>query len=111
MYTCDESQLLVTATVVTVITNESFIENIAMLAPLGKSYHSMLNIDCKLQIDILIKVKKINYNKGDYDGLRQSLQLNWQELLLPLQNDIDAMWLAFKGTLRRRIAYIFFGPS
>ena len=41
------------------ITNESFIENIAMLAPLGKSDHSMLNIDCKLQIDTLIKVKKL----------------------------------------------------
>ena len=51
----------------------------------SKSDHSMLNIDCKLQIDTLIKVKKINYNKGDYDGLRQNLQLNWQELLLPLQ--------------------------
>ena len=68
----------------------------------------MLNIvDCKLQIDTLIKVKKINYNKGDYDGLRQSLQLNWQELLLPLQNDIDAMWLAFKQELQNRIMQLF----
>jgi len=31
-----------------VITNEPFIENIAMLAPLGKSDHSVLSIDCRL---------------------------------------------------------------
>ena len=86
-----------------VITNEAFIDNISILAPLGKSDHSVLSIDCKFQTDILKKVLKYNYNKGDYDGLRQSIQLNWKDLLLPLQYDIDAMWLSFKQELENRI--------
>jgi len=79
-----------------VLTNEFFIENIAMLAPLGKSDHSVLSIDCTLQTDVVQKVIKHNYNKGNYEGMRQSSQINWKELLLPLHNDIDTMWLTFK---------------
>jgi len=41
-----------------VLTNEFFIENIAMLAPLGKSDHSVLSIDCTLQTDVVQKVIK-----------------------------------------------------
>ena len=41
-----------------VLTNESFIENIAMLAPLGKSDHSVLSIECTLQTDVVQKVVK-----------------------------------------------------
>ena len=59
-----------------VLTNESFIENIAMLAPLGKSDHSVLSIDCRLQTDIVQKVIKHNCNKGNYEGVRQSSQIN-----------------------------------
>jgi len=86
-----------------VITNEAFIDNISILAPLGKCDHSVLSIDCNFQTDILKKVIKYNYNKGDYDGLRQSIQLNWKDLLLPLQYDIDAMWLSFKQELENKI--------
>ena len=86
-----------------VISNEAFIENIDMLAPVGKSDHSVLSIDCKMQINVSNKVIKYNYNKGDYDGLRQSFQLNWNELLLPFQNDIDGMWQTFKRELQNRL--------
>ena len=51
-----------------VLTNESFIENIAMLAPLGKSDHSVLSIECTLQTDVDQKVVK--HNKGNYEGMR-----------------------------------------
>ena len=39
-----------------VISNEAFIENIDILAPVGKSDHSVLSIDCKMQIDVSNKV-------------------------------------------------------
>ena len=48
-----------------------------MLAPLGKSDHSVLSIDCRLQTDVVQKVVKRNYNKGNYVGMRQSIQINW----------------------------------
>ena len=73
-----------------------------MLAPLGKSDQSVLSIECTLQTDVAQKVVKRNYNKGNYEGMRQSIQINWKELLLPLHNDIDAMWLTFKQELQHR---------
>ena len=73
-----------------------------MLAPLGKSDHSVLSIDCTLQTDIVQKVIKHNYIKGNYEGMRQSSQINWTELLVPLHNDIDTMWLTFKQKLQHR---------
>jgi len=84
-----------------VLTNESFIENLAMLAPLGKNDHSVLSIDCTLQTDVVQKVVKHNYNK-DYEGMRQIIKINWKELLLPLHNDIDTMLLTFKQELQHR---------
>ena len=75
---------------------------IAMLAPLGKSDHSVLSIDCTLQTDVVQKVVKYNYNKGDYEGMRQRVQINWNKLFLPLDNDIVTMWLTFKQELQHR---------
>ena len=34
--------------------------------------------------------------------MRQSSQINWKELLLPLHSDIDTMWLTFKQELQHR---------
>jgi len=47
-----------------VITNEPFIENIAMLAPLGKSGHPVLSIDCRL---LTVDIKP---------GMKQSIKIN-----------------------------------
>ena len=74
-----------------------------MLALLGKSDHSVLSIDCTLRTDVVQKVVKYNYNKGDYEGMRQRVQINWNKLFLPLDNDIDTMWLTFKQELQHRI--------
>jgi len=68
----------------------------------GKSDHSVLSIDCTLQTDVVQKVVKYNYNKGDYEGMRQRVQINWNKLFLPLDNDIDTMWLTFKQELQHR---------
>jgi len=48
-------------------------------------------------------VVKFNYRKGDYEGMRQSIKINWKELLTPLHNDINSMWLVFKQELQDRI--------
>jgi len=52
--------------------------------------------------DVVQKVIKHNYDKGNYEGMRQSSQINWKELLLQLHNDIDTMWLTFKHELQHR---------
>jgi len=43
----------------------------------------VISIDCKLQTEDVIKVMKYNYNKGDYDEMRESIKINWKELFLP----------------------------
>ena len=47
-----------------------------MLAPLGKSDHSVLSIHSTLQTDTVQKAVKYNYNKSDYEGMRQSIKIN-----------------------------------
>ena len=54
------------------ITNDSFIENIELEAPLGNSDHSVITIDCKLNITSSVKTSKYNFNKADFDSLRDS---------------------------------------
>jgi len=68
-----------------VLSNEQFIENITILAPIGKSDHSLLS---NLETDVK-KMLKYNYNKGDYDGMRKSFQIGWKELFTPYHNKIE----------------------
>jgi len=44
-----------------------------------------------------------NYNKGDYNGMRQSIKINWKELLLSKHDDTDTTWRVFKQELQERI--------
>ena len=37
--------------------------------------------------------------------MRQSIQINWKELLVPLHNDINAMWLTFKQELQDSVLH------
>ena len=48
-------------------------------------------------------VVKYNYTKGDYDSLRTSCQINWEDILSPFNDDIDNMWIHFKKELQDRI--------
>ena len=79
-----------------VLTNEPFIDNIQFLAPLGKSGHSILNIHCSTRTRKIDHVVKYNYSKGDYDSLRQSCRINWEDRLNMFRNDTENMWEYFK---------------
>ena len=86
-----------------VISDGTVIENVNFLSPLGNSDHSVLLIEGSLKPDITEGPERFNYSKGAYDNLRDSLSLDWEELLLPHCNDIDKMWEAFKRELSERI--------
>ena len=75
---------------------EPFIDNIEFLAPLRKSDHSILNIHYSTRTQKTDHVVKYNYSKGDYDRLRQSCRINWEDRLNPFRNDIENMWEYFK---------------
>jgi len=87
-----------------VLTNEPFIDNIEYLAPLGKSDHSVLNIHCSAQVQKITTRGKYNYAKADYDSLRNSCQINWEDMFSPFRNDIENMWAYFKKVLYDRIS-------
>jgi len=64
-----------------VISDEPFIENIDFKAPLGKSDHCVLQIQCKVNPTCKQSPEKYAFSKGDYTGLRQSLQsVLWEDL-------------------------------
>jgi len=86
-----------------VITNDSFIENIEMEAPLGNSDHAVIHVDCNLHVTNSSKTCKFNFNKADFNSLRNSLQLNWDDLLLPHENNIEDMWFTFKNVLHSSV--------
>jgi len=66
------------------------------LSPIGKSDHSVLNINCNLQPEKEEYEIKLNYNKGNYGDLRKFLTCNWEEILNAEENSIDDMWNIFK---------------
>ena len=44
------------------------------------------------------------FSKGDYEGLRNELQLiDWNDKLLPYSDNIDQMWQNFKCDLEKSI--------
>ena len=73
-------------------------------APFGKSDHCVLLIDCNITADKTDHTEKLALSRGDYDGLRNSLQLNWHDLLIPCSDNIVDMWLAFKTEIENKIS-------
>ena len=82
-----------------VITNDSFIEEINYYAPLGSSDHSVIYTKSSFQCNYKELDHKLNYNKGDYVGLKQSLDVDWDSLFMPCNNDVESMWKVFKDII------------
>jgi len=83
-----------------VITTDDFISEIVHSSPLGNSDHAVLQIYCKKTEPILINAdNKFDFNKGDYDALRQSLCIDWGVLFDACDNDINKMWDTFKNII------------
>ena len=83
---------------------QEIIQDIDIHSPLGKSDHAVLKINCKLNSSIAESDNsKLNYKKGDYANLRNSLDIDWVQLFGNCNNDINRMWDCFKNTLLSNI--------
>ena len=54
-----------------VLTDSDFIQDLCYLSPLGKSDHAVLQFTCCLNYSKHTDATKFNYNKGNYDELRE----------------------------------------
>ena len=87
-----------------VISDDSFVENINYDSPLAKSDHRVLQIECAFKIQNRDNTEKFAFSKGDYVGLRNSLQVDWEDKLLPYVDDVNDMWMVFKSELEGKIS-------
>ena len=76
-----------------IFTNEeAMIEQISHQSPIGKSDHSVLNMKFLIQHTSTFKPRTVRcYDKGDYDGMRNDLNLNW-ETELNSATDVNDQW-------------------
>jgi hypothetical protein len=79
-----------------VIVNNSFVESVKHLAPLGKSDHVVLDIACNFNTNVPEVKHKLNFSKGNYEDLRNSCNIDWINILDPINNSVDEMWDVFK---------------
>jgi len=79
------------------ISNDSFIDEVKHLAPLVNSDHSIICVKCCLPCNYRPVYNKLNYNKGDYVSLKQSLDIDWDSTFE--SSDIDAMWNVLKDRI------------
>jgi hypothetical protein len=78
-----------------VLGDDNLIKNVDHWGPLGKSDHAVLLVSLQESADIRVH-ERMNYGKGDYKSLKESLNLNWDSLLLPYKDNVDQMWEVFK---------------
>ena len=79
-----------------VITNKDIVETVA---PLGKSDHSVLLIGINVHSKPIDAIPKLNLNKGNYNKLREYLDLDWDSELKQCTGDVEMMWSVIKHRL------------
>lgn len=47
-----------------------------------------------------IRTGKLNFEKGDYDGLRKSLDIQWVDMFTDYDKDVDKMWQCLTKIVR-----------
>jgi len=82
-----------------VIFSANFVSDIVHLSPLGNSNHCVLHFNCYCHIEQAKSADKFMWDKGDYDKLRDFLNINWDDVLDPLKDSVDEMWEHFKSTV------------
>jgi len=80
-----------------VITKDEILDNIEYLAPLGKSDHAILKISCNLKWQERDNTDRYNFNRGDYNKIRECLDIDWDELFISCDGDVDEMWSLFRS--------------
>jgi len=84
-----------------ILTNSDFINDVDHLSPLGKGDHEILTFNCNTSNISRPSTHKLNYNKDNYDALRNHLDINnWESILLPHKDNIEEMWNIFTSLLR-----------
>ena len=83
---------------------QDIIEDIDITSPLGKSDHAVIKIKCNLDSPAMDNyTNKLNYRKGDYDKLRQDLDVDWVNMFDNYNRDVDSMCDCLKSTLHLNI--------
>ena len=82
-----------------VIKNNDIVDDVNYLAPLGKSDHTVLTIHTQLQDKKTDVVRNLNFHKGNYDGLRGFLDIDWDSLFQPYVGNVEMMWIVFEDKL------------
>ena len=76
-------------------TEEDMVASTKIEAPLGKSDHSLTMIEILGTVEEqAVKREFLNYDKGDYDGLRSSMDLDWISELAPYSS-VHTKWKFF----------------
>ena len=86
-----------------VITNDDFVHNIDFLSPLGKSDHAVLDIVLTNKADIVFDNNKLSLEKGDYDGFRKYVDVDWSKILENCNEDVEEMWNIFVGIVNKGV--------
>ena len=84
------------------MSNNDCICNISNLSPSAKSDHSVLQIECNFAVTEN-KRCKLNFNKGDYDGLINFIDFKFQSVkdnnVIDSTKYVEDQWLFFKDSL------------
>ena len=88
-----------------IITNDdNMVDTINYLSPLGKSDHAVLYFECKSNSLDFVNSDKLNYNKGNYVGLRQFVNRNWDNELSDSLLDVNNCWNKIKNIISNGIS-------
>ena len=84
-----------------IITNGNFVKDIEYQDPIGNSDHVVLTFKCMLEIDKNLQIlkTKYNFNKSDYNKLREYITQNINEIIKDDNDDINSFWNKFKNLI------------
>ena len=81
--------------------DELLISDISYKSPLGKSDHSMLEFDIHCEATKQNKVfRRFYYNKGNFNEMRKSMELDWEKIFEDFPNNPEAQWNIFKEKIK-----------
>ena len=75
--------------------NEDDVQDIKVDSPLGKSDHSVVKVKYCAHACQNSKKIVVNYEKGNYELMKELMNLDWKNRLLNFGDDFDGMWQEF----------------
>ena len=75
---------------------ENMVSNLDILAPLGKSDHTIIKFTINCEMDYQQPQIKKLFNKGNYDGIKNEINsINWEKEFNKYPDDINKQWEFF----------------